>query len=436
MRPTLRAFALFAAGIPLALALILTDPALWPFAFGYLGFAAVITGYDALRTPRFQNFRCETDLPKMLCVGEGDTLSLRLTAPLNGPELSVTIACDTDDTIPTPPHRHERISPGIPQEINVPLVPIRRGTATVHCLWLRWSGPLRLIETRQIHRIDATIPVVPNIHAVHNAALAISVRNALFGNKVQRQSGEGTEFDSMRDYMPGLDHRAIDWKHSARHNRLVCKEFRTERNHQIILAFDTGHLMSTPLHGIPRLDHAINAGLMLGHASLRHGDRIGVFGFDAQTRVSAEPLGGIRAFPRLMQLSSSIDYHHEETNFTRGLMELMTRLKRRSLIVLQTDFVDTITGELMVENLQRLAARHLVIFVTMHDPHLHSIGDKRPHSLRDVSRTVIADGFLRERRTVLERLRRVGIHCIDAPSHAVSAELLNRYIHIKRLELI
>ncbi|MEX2618053.1 MAG: DUF58 domain-containing protein [Alphaproteobacteria bacterium] len=436
MLPTLRAFIVFASGVPLGFALILADETLWPLAFGCLAVAVAITGWDAVLTPRVGVFAIDVQIPGVLYVGDRDVVTIALSGIALRHPTTVTLACDTGGTLQPPPHQHCRMIPGESCELRIPLVPNRRGHAAIQRLWLRWQGPLGLVERRHIRETDASVPIVPNIRAVRGAALTLSVRDATFGIKTQRQSGEGTEFDALREYMPGLDHRSIDWKHSARHHKLVCKEFRTERNHQIILAFDTGHLMSTPLHGIPRLDHAINAGLLLGHASLRHGDRIGVFGFDAQTRVSAEPFGGVHEFPRLMRLTSDIEYHQEETNFTRGLMELMTRLKRRSLIILQTEFVDTVTAELMVENLQRLAARHLVIFVSMHDPRLHTPPEKSPRTLKDVNRMVVADGFLRERRTVFERLRRMGIHCIDAPSHAVGAELLNRYIHIKRLELI
>ena len=436
MLPTIRAFIVFVSGVPLGFALILIDESLWPLVFAYLAIVVAITGLDSVLTPRVGVFAIDVKIPAMLYVGDRDVVTVTLSGGALRHPTTVTLACDTGDALQPPPHQQCLMVPGETCEMRIPLVPNRRGRAVLHRLWLRWHGPLGLVERRHIRELDVSVPIIPNIREVRSAALSLSVRDAAFGVKVQRQSGEGTEFDALREYMPGMDHRSIDWKHSARHHKLVCKEFRTERNHQVILAFDTGHLMSTPLHGIPRIDHAINAGLLLGHASLRHGDRIGVFGFDAQTRVSAEPFGGIHEFSRLMRLTSEIEYHQEETNFTRGLMELMTRLKRRSLIILQTEFVDTVTAELMVENLQRLDARHLVIFVSMHDPRLHTPPEQSPRTLKDVNRMVVADGFLRERRTVFERLRRMGIHCIDAHSHAVGAELLNRYIHIKRLELI
>ena len=139
---------------------------------------------------------------------------------------------------------------------------------------------------------------------------------------------------------------------------------------------------------------------------------------------------------RLQQASAQLSYHQDETNFTLGLTDLLGRLNRRSLVILMTEFVDTVTAELMVDNLQRVSNRHLVIFVTLRDVELVETIDARPNAFGDVARAVIADEFVRERTIVLERLRRLGVHCIDAPAEAISMELVNRYLLIKRQDLI
>ena len=190
------------------------------------------------------------------------------------------------------------------------------------------------------------------------------VQEAIFGIKAQVQRGEGTEFEALREYSPGQDSRFIDWKHSARHRKLLCKEFRTERNHQMVMAFDTGYLMLDPVDGIPRLDHAINAALVLAWVSLQGGDLVGTYGFDARLRQYLAPVRGVSGFATLQRATAELDYHHQETNFILGLAELNARLKRRALVILFTDFVDTITAELLIESMQRVANRHLLVFVT------------------------------------------------------------------------
>jgi uncharacterized protein (DUF58 family) len=255
------------------------------------------------------------------------------------------------------------------------------------------------------------------------------------GLKVEKFLGDGSEFEALREYVPGLDHRAIDWKSSARHRKLLCQEFRAERNHQVVLAVDAGQLMSEPVAGVPKLDHAINAAILLGWFCLRTGDRVGLLGFDERVRQWSEPAGGMHTFQRLQAMSAEIDYRRVETNYTLTLAELSTRLRRRSLVVLFTDFLDTVTAELMIDNVTRLARRHLVLFVAVRDPSLQARALARPRSLGLLHQAVVAGDFARERHVVLERLRRVGAHCIDTAPDQFSMALVNRYLDIKRREL-
>jgi uncharacterized protein (DUF58 family) len=281
------------------------------------------------------------------------------------------------------------------------------------------------------------VSVVPNLRPVRAAALRFfGSRELVAGVQVERFVGDGSEFDALVEWVPGLDARAISWKASARHRKLLCQEFRAERNHQVILALDTGHLMAEPLGGVPRLDHAVTAALLLAHVSLRLGDRVGLYGFDRAARAWAEPQGGLGSFARLKALSAQLDYSTDETNFTLGLTELSARLRRRSLVVVFTDFVDTVTAELMVENLSRLARRQLVVFVALRDPALEEVALAAPRRLGDVYRSVVASDFVRERERVVARLRRAGVQCVDAAPAEVSARLVNRYLDIKRREAI
>ena len=436
MRPTLRAAILFIAGVPLSLALVLVDATFWPYGLAILGFSVLITGIDAVLGLPARALDVTWDLPEALYIGDQDPMTLSLSVRRRHSRAMIEIACDVGAVLESPPRLWTAVGSGGATSVAVPLRPSRRGIAQVHRIWLRWTGPLGLFRRQRTIDMEASVPVIPNLRAVRQAALHFSAWDALHGTKVQPQQGEGSEFNALREYVPGLDHRSMDWKQSARHRKLVCKEFQTERNHQIVLAFDTGHLMSEPLDGIPKLDHAINSALLIAYMSLRGGDRIGVYGFDSTVRHYSAPVGGTPSFTRLQRASAELDYHFEETNFTLGLADLAGRLNRRSLIILQTEFVDTVTAELMVENLGRLAARHLVLFVTLRDPVLHAVADAAPSSTLDMTRSVIADDFLRERRIVFQRLRRLGIHCLEAPSHTIGVSLLNRYLDIKRQELI
>jgi uncharacterized protein (DUF58 family) len=321
--------------------------------------------------------------------------------------------------------------------VAIPLVPVRRGTAEVRGAWLRWRSPLGLWERTAERPLSLPVPVIPNVHAVRGAAVRFfSARQFLAGLKRERYVGDGSEFDSLREHASGLDSRAIDWKASARHHKLLSRQYRAERNHAVVIALDAGRLMSEPMEGIPKLDHGINASLLLAYVALKTGDRVGLMAFDDQVRKFIAPQGGVRSFSELQRQTAAIAYSYAETNFTACLVDLGLRLNRRSLIVVLTDFVDSITAELMTDNLARLGRNHLVLFIALRDASLDTVARGEPRSVLDLNRAVSAQDLVREREVVLSRLRRHGVHCVDAVPRDVSTRLVNSYLDVKRRELL
>jgi uncharacterized protein (DUF58 family) len=441
MRPTLRCLVLLLAGIPVSLGAVSLDARLWTVWITYLGAGLLLTGIDALLALPRRRLRIEVELPEQVFIGEIGRAAIRLAAPGWRRTARLGVLPELDDDLAPQPEGWAQLVPQPGTAIarglhEVELRPRRRGDHAVRALHLRWRGPLGLIERRFARPVGTKVAVVPNIGAVRAIALRMFAdQSFLAGLKVERFLGDGSEFESLREYVPGLDHRAIDWKSSARHRKLLCQEFRAERNHQVVLAVDAGQLMAEPVAGVPKLDHSINAALLLGWFCLRTGDRVGLLGFDERVRSWSEPAGGMHAFRRLQALSAEIDYRAVETNYTLTLAELSTRLRRRSLVVLFTDFLDTVTAELMIDNVTRLARRHLVLFVAVRDPSLETRALARPRSLELLHQAVVAGDFARERQVVLERLKRAGAHCLDVAPGAFSMALVNRYLDIKRREL-
>jgi uncharacterized protein (DUF58 family) len=436
IQPTRRAIVLVAAAAPLSLVIAALDAGLWPIGLTYLLFVLALIAFDGARSLPTRRLSVSVRPVDSLFIGE--PASLDIAVAIDWPNLphAIEARLDIAPIVDAPPLSRAALGPENAVSFQIPLRPLRRGLAEIEALWLRWRGTYGLVERRYRMAMGVKIHILPSIRAARGAALHFTAIDSMLGVKAQRELGTGSEFDALRDYMPGLDRRTIDWKHSARHYRLVSKEFRTERNHQIILAFDTGHLMQEPLAGIPKLDHAINAGLLLSYVSLKAGDRVGLMAFDAQVDRYLEPVGGVQTFSRLRRQVAELEYSAVETNFTLGLTDLMGRLNRRSLVILMTEFVDTVTAELMVENVARLANRHLVLFVTLKDPQIESMIDRPPHAFREVAESVAAEDMRRDRLVVLERLRRLGVQCLEAPHERFGTDLLNRYLDIKRRELI
>jgi uncharacterized protein (DUF58 family) len=436
IRPTGRAVLAFVCGIPLALIVAIYDPSLWvvSFAYGALVLLAGVTDGSLAFPSRL--FDLKLNVPDHLSIGEEGAITATIAATRWRRATTFEFIADQRGEVEPPTIVSGVLLPGEPARVPLPVVPRRRGQVRIDRVWVRWLGPLGLVEfVRQIP-VDRVIDVLPNVRGVHGVALQFFSREAIFGIKTERHKGEGAEFEALREYVPGFDSRFIDWKHSARHRKLVCKEFQIERNHPVIMAFDTGYLMLEPIDGITRLDHAINAGLALAWISLQGGDLVGIYGFDAAVRHYLSPVRGISSFGRIRRSTAELSYQHQETNFTLGLAELNARLKRRALVILFTDFVDTITAELLIESMQRLANRHVVVFVTQRGSVLQRAIEAAPREFTDVAQSVIAHDFLRERSIVLERLERLGVHCLDVPARGLSVALINRYLLIKQRGLI
>ncbi|MGO4736608.1 DUF58 domain-containing protein [Bosea sp. 2KB_26] len=436
IRPTLRAVLVFGATLPVAVILLAYDAALWPISLDLALFVLALIAVDAVLCVRPSRLEIATDAPSRLFIGSEGELTVKIGVASAARGLVFDVLAEQRGDLAPPELRRLPVTPGQAGETTLPLLPHRRGRLSIDALWLRWQGPLGLATRAHRRPLTLALDVVPDIRGIASAGIQFFSRDAIDGIRVQRQKGEGTEFEALREHVPGIDNRFIDWKRSAKHLKLLSKEFQVERNHQIILAFDTGYLMAEPIDGLSRLDHAIHAGLLLGWVSLRSGDYVGSFGFDARIRQFMLPSRGMSSFARLQNASSQLGYQTEETNFTLGLAELNARLKRRALVVLFTEFIDTTTAQLLLESLQRMANRHAVIFVTLRDPLLPSIVEAKPERFQSVAEAVVAHDLLRERAVVLERLTRMGVHCLEIPPRGPAVGLVNRYLQIKQRGLL
>lgn len=233
-----------------------------------------------------------------------------------------------------------------------------------------------------------------------------------------------------------MERRAIDWNQSARHMTLLAREYRIERNNQIVFAIDSGRVMCEPVGGLPRVDRAISAALLGAYSALKLGDRVSLFGFDSRPRISSGAVSGTRAFTQVQRLAAQLDYSTAETNFTLALATLSGELNRRSLIIVFTEFTDQTGAELMIRAAASLMARHLVLFVVLRDDELEEMAGAEPESVDHVSRAVIAAAMLRERRLVISRLKHVGIHVLEAAHDAVGPALVRQYLEFKRRNLL
>lgn len=435
MRPSRRLLSFALAAFVLSALIIVASTASAEVAavpWAVLGIAVIV---DIAMGRRSGRLSLNADAPAEVFVGE--TVTVTLAAADRAGQVPDGLACRIalPDGLDGPGEILFEPTPD-GARATLPLLARRRGIMAIGRIWLWWVGPLGLIEFIPSTDVDLTIAVVPNIRPIRSGEIDVMVRSSLYGAKENILRGDGSEFHQLRDFTQGMDVRAIDWKRSARHRSLVAKEMRAERNHQVILALDNGYLMREEIDGVAKIDHQINAALALAWAAVIGGDKVGLFAFDARPRLYLPPEPGRASFARIRSHTAQLDYRSVEANHTLAIAHLHQRLKRRSLIVIFSDFVDSTTAELLVENVTVLNRLHVIVFVTPGDPSLRAIAAAAPDSLTDVAMAVSAEQFLQERRIVLERLSRVGVLCVEADPSRVTPQLISTYLTVKAREMI
>ena len=429
--PTRRAIYLLLAGAPLALALGLIRPELWLVAPGWIGAILACLILDAIAGAHPRHLSLDARFPAQVGVGDPFDLTLAARGRSLPPRAEIALSLD------------ERLAEGgrLADEMRragdalvgtLSLAATRRGQAPIEGLWMRWAGPLGLVWKQRKFAIEGAITVVPSLRAVTDEGSRLFQRNSWFGLRQQRFRGEGTEFEALAEYQPGMDRRAIDWNASARHVKLLAKEYRVERDNRVVLAIDAGRTMAEPVGGMPRVDRAVSAALLLAYVGLKLNDRISFFSFAAKPQALTPAYMHTQDFPALQRAAGLIDYAHVESNFTLALTTLSAQLNRRSLIILFTEFADATSADLMIRAAGRLAKKHRLLFIAMRDEEVEAEERRHPESAADVTRANVAAAMLADRQLVIARLRRLGADVIEVPADDMAASAVEAYLGIKR----
>lgn len=435
--PTRLAIFACAAGVPIALLIGVLLPGAWYAGLAWPLAILLLAGVDALTGPHPRRATLQVTLPRTAPVGGDADASVEVSITRGSGTGWCEVALANDPLLLMADEGRLWL-PMVDGKASgaLPILAIRRGNARVDRLWLRWKGPLGLVWKQVQREAALTTLVMPDVRAVREHGARIFERNALQGLLTQVDRGDGVDFDALVEFRSGMDRRAIDWKQSARHRKLHAKEYRSERNSQIVFAVDSGRQMSEPLAGLPRVDRAVTAMLLMAWIVLKLGDRVALHAFDSRPRIASGLIGGTASFGELQRLAGDIDYSSEETNYTFALTSLATVLKRRSMIVLFTEFADLTSAEFMVRASARLMATHLLLVVVLRDEALEALVDKMPTDADDITRAVTSAALLRDRQLVLLRLRHLGAHVIESPYGQVAERLIAAYVDLKRKDIL
>ena len=434
--PTRLAVGIAALGVPVALALAVAAPNAWWLGLVWPVAIAILVVVDAALAPSGSAAELSLELPRSVSIGRAMPVTARLRFAGAAPAHAQIALMRDPLLIARDDWRTAMEIVDGYGSAQVETTAQRRGTVRIESAWMRWRGPMKLAWRQRTTNVDGTARVTPDVDQVREKGSRLFERHALQGLLSQLQRGEGTDFDALVEFRPGMDRRAIDWKHSARHGDLHAREYRTEKNSQIVFAIDAGRQMSAPVDHVPRVDRAVSAALVNAWVALKLGDRVAISGFDSRPRVASGFVSGTRGFDELQQVAARIDYCAQESNYTFALTDLAARLNRRSMIVLIGEFTDVTSAEMLMRASGLLTRRHLLLIVILRDTELEAARDARPEEAADVTRAVTADALLRERQVVAARLRHLGAHVIECHHDTVADDLVRAYLDLKRRNLL
>ena len=289
--------------------------------------------------------------------------------------------------------------------------------------------------------VAQSVQVYPNFAALARYAwLAGDRRLAEIGIKTYAARGAGTDFKQLGEYVPGMPTRHIDWNASMRHRRAVVREFQDDRDQSVMFLLDCGRRMRADERSGTdgsHFDQALNAAMLLAYVALKDGDAVGAmtFGHDAPQQRHFAPAKGMAALNGLVARLHDVEPTPTHSDYLAAARDLMLRLRRRSLVVVLTNFRDEDCEELE-DALKLMRTRHLVLLASLKEGVVAEIAAQPLDDPRAIVDVAAAHWFQNARAEAFRRLSGKNQLLVDVEPEKLAATLVNRYHAVKRARLL
>ncbi|MEV4833249.1 DUF58 domain-containing protein [Nonomuraea sp. NPDC049486] len=343
------------------------------------------------------------------------------------------------------------------RKLVVTLTPTRRGDRESVAVTVRSRGPLGLAARQGNHYSPWSVRVLPPFLSRKHLPSRLARLRELEGQHPALVRGQGTEFDSLREYVIGDDVRSIDWRATARRHDVVVRTWRPERDRRVLIVLDTGRTSAgrvgaapiplagavadgqggllvrpapRPEPGWPRLDWSMDAALLLAALAARAGDRVDFLAYDRSVRAWLSGASRTELLSSLVNVMAPIEAELVEADAQGMVAAILSRAKRRCLVVLLTDLNGAAMDEGLMPVLPQLSSRHLVLVAGVSDPRVAAMASGRG-TAEEVYDAAAAEHARLERRRITARLRRHGVEVVDAPPDDIAPALADHYLALK-----
>lgn len=387
---------------------------------------------DAAAAPGPTRLGARRSLPPAVTLGSEAEVAWELRNPTRH-RLRVALA---DELAPSLRATTRRASGLIPPagglKATATLRPARRGRFTPTNLAVRVDGPLRLGARQSILVLPGVLRVYPSFRSKDEAELRIRRARILeVGLRSAQGRGGGTEFDQLRDYSIDDEFRRVDWAATARAGRPIVRTYRAERNQTVLVLLDNGRVMAGRVDGVPRVEHAVDAVMMLTAVASGLGDRCGVVAFDREVRKAVAPGRGHRQLGRVVEALYDLEPVLAESDYAGAFTEALGRYRRRTMLVVLTDLVAPAVDEWLAPALPLILRDHVVVVAGVRDPDVARWSAAPAVDAPGVYRRAAAVAAVDERRRTVARLRGLGATVVDARPGELAPALADAYLRVK-----
>ncbi|MGH3306238.1 MAG: DUF58 domain-containing protein [Nocardioides sp.] len=314
--------------------------------------------------------------------------------------------------------------------LRTPLLPRRRGDLQAVGVTVRVAGPLGLASRQATRQVPGVVRALPPFDSRKHLPSRLARLRDLDGRSAIRVRGQGTEFDSLREYVRGDDVRSIDWRATARTPGVVVRTWQPERDRRVVLVLDTSRVSAGRVDDVPRLDSAMDAALLLAALAARAGDRVDFLAGDRRVRSRRRSAGGRDVAHHLQEAMADLEPVIAEADWS-ALAGAVTGLGRRhALVVLLTPLEPSAVEEGLLPVLPTLTRRHRVVLASVRDPALDRLASSR-EDVAQVYDAAAAEQVLLRRRRTAELLRALGVHVVDTDAERLPPALADHYLDLK-----
>jgi uncharacterized protein (DUF58 family) len=422
-------------GAPLWL-LALLFPGGWLAGLLYCVLVIALCWRDAATIPPVSKLRAIRQLPPRFALDVDHSVKLILTNLAAAP-IQVSLRDELPDMFEAKTELPEVTLPsGGEARLSYDVRPLSRGAHRFGDVILRVRGERGLVQKQLALAVPDTAKVYPNFRgADHYQLLAQIDQRDEVVRKPRPFKAAGTDFESLRPYIPGEDPRNIDWKATARRGAPISRNKQVERGQQLAVLLDAGRLMAETIGKYSKLEHALNATVMLSYVVQKRGDALSVASFSNKIESFLPTVRGPSLLPRVLESLYAVQVRPVESDYWQAIAQVLMLLNRRSLVILLTDVLDASASAGLINNLSRAAEKHLVLCVVLNEPAIAEMARAVPVTVEDTYRKAAACDLLRRRRLALENMRSRGILVLETDPAHLSVHLVKRYLEIRQANL-